>query len=90
MAKIQCEKIPQEVKEKKAIAIGGYAIFCQGFMKAVNITTEIQKADKKKKGIPAYGFIMYKNQKVYYCRYGFVEDPDIYSNEQLKDKHGKN
>jgi hypothetical protein len=89
MTQVECEKIPKEAKALKAIVMGGYAIFCQGFLKAANVTSELHSVDKKK-GIPAYGFIMYKKEKVYYCRYGFINSPDIYDNEQLKDKHGKN
>jgi hypothetical protein len=74
-------KIPANVKAIGAIAIGRYAIFCKGLLKASDVGSKLNKADKNK-GIPAVGYISHKGEKIYYCRYGFVNDPDIYANEK--------
>lgn len=70
-------KIPPNIKAIGAIAIGRYAVFCRGIIKASNIARKLDNADKKS-GIPAVGYISHKGDKTYYCRYGFVDDPDIY------------
>lgn len=70
-------KIPFEVIDIGAIGIAGYAIYCRGLLKAAAVCDKLHKADLRK-GIPLCGYMQYKGEKVYYCRYGFVEDPDIY------------
>lgn len=70
-------KIPPEIKAIGAIAIGPYAVFCKGLIKASNVAGKLNKADKKN-GIPGCGYLVYKKEKIYYCRYGFLNDPDIY------------
>lgn len=74
---IQFQKIPPDVKQIGAIAIGRYAIFCKGFLKATTIVDKLVKADNKK-GIPIVGFIQIKKEKIFYCRFGFINDNDIY------------
>ncbi len=70
-------KIPKAAKEIGAIAINQYAIFCKGILKAGNVVKILQKEEKK--GIPACGYVRVKGEKIYYCRYGFVDDKDIYA-----------
>lgn len=70
-------KIPQEAKKIGAVAIGRYAIFCEGILVAGEIHDKLAAADQKK-GLPAVGYISIKGQKIYYCRYAFVNDKDIY------------
>ena len=72
------KKIPKDAKAIGAIAIGQYAIFCKGLFKAGMLYNKLIAADKKR-SIPAVGYISYKGEKVYYCRYGFVNDPDVYA-----------
>lgn len=82
------KKIPLSEKAKKAIVCGRYAIFCFGLLKASKIADRLQKADIKN-GIPAYGYVTFKHERVYYCLYGFINDPDTYEPEQ-KQKTKKN
>jgi hypothetical protein len=70
-------KIPMEVKAIGAIAIDRYAVFCKGLLTAGAVVMKLQKAEKK--GLPAVGYLIHKGQKIYYCRYGFINDKDIYS-----------
>lgn len=72
------KKIPQKVKDEKAIAIGPFAVFCKGILKAAEVVKRLEKAEQKNGSIPAHGSLMYKNQQVYYCRVGLVNDADIY------------
>lgn len=69
-------KIPKSAREIGAIAINQYAVFCEGIFKAGKVVTRLQKAEKK--GMPACGYVSIKGEKIYYCRYGFVNDEDIY------------
>ena len=71
------KKIPQPVKAMGAVAGGRYAVFCVGLLKASAIIDRLQKADRRG-GIPAHGYVTYKKERVYYCLYGFVDDPNIY------------
>lgn len=70
-------KIPLEVKAIGAIASGRFAVFC-GLLKAGSVFTKLEKLDSEGKAFPMVGFITIKGEKIYYCRYGFVDDPDIY------------
>lgn len=70
-------KIPQEAKKIGAVAIGRYAIFCEGMLVAAEIHDKLAAADTKH-GMPAVGYISVKGKKIYYCRYAFVNDNDIY------------
>ena len=69
-------KIPKNVKNIGCIAIGNYAIFCKGVVKAANVHDKLIQSEKK--GIPAVGFLHFNKEKVYYCRLGFVNDKKIY------------
>ena len=80
-------KIPQEVKKTGCVAIGHYAVFCKSAVTAAQVATVIRKHDLEK-GIPAVGFLTIKGKKFYYCRYGFVNDPDIYA-KPIKKKSAK-
>jgi hypothetical protein len=71
------KKIPHRLKGQ-AIAIGPYAIFCTGLLRAAAIAKKLQGIDEHK-GIPAHGTVQYNKESIYYCRYGFVNDPDIYT-----------
>ena len=71
------KKIPQKVKDTGCIGIDRYAVFCKGLLKASSVVDKLSKAEKK--GIPAVGYVTIKGEKIYYCRYGFVDDPDIYA-----------
>lgn len=71
------KKIPQSAKAIGAVAGGRYAVFCVGLLKACAVIERLQKADQRG-GIPAYGYITYKGERVYYCLYGFVDNPDTY------------
>lgn len=70
-------KIPKKDREIGAIAINQYAVFCHRIFKAGEVVKKLQKA--KKKGMPACGYVSIKGVKIYYCRYGFVNDEDIYA-----------
>lgn len=72
------QKIPPHIRKQGCVAINGYAIFCKGLLKAAAISQALLKADKKT-GIPAVGTITHHKIKYYYCRYGFLKDPDIYT-----------
>jgi hypothetical protein len=71
-------KIPKKVREVGCIAINEWAIWCTGLLKAGVIMTRICRADKRG-GLPLVGYVSYKGERVYYCRYGLVGDEDIYS-----------
>jgi len=71
------KKIPKEIRVIGAVAIGRYAIFCKGVLKASTIATKLDKAEKN--GIPAVGYVTMKGEKIYYCRYGLINDPDVYA-----------
>jgi hypothetical protein len=71
------KKIPLTEKEKGSYALGQYAIFTDSLFKAATIAAKLSKADNKK-GIPAVGYVTHKGNKYYYCRYGFVNDAEIY------------
>lgn len=71
------KRIPASVKEKGCVAIGGWAVFCKGILRASEVVTRLQRADSKGK-CPIVGCLMFKGEKIYYCRYGFVDDADIY------------
>lgn len=71
-------KIPLEVKAIGAIASGRFAVFCNGLLKAGSVFTKLEKLDTKRKAFPAVGYIKINGEKIYYCRYGFVNDPEIY------------
>ncbi|MGZ3999593.1 MAG: hypothetical protein ACXVIY_03145 [Mucilaginibacter sp.] len=68
-----------------AIASGHYAVFAKGPLQASPAFVALHKADVST-GIPAYGKITVKGKVFYYCRYGFVNDPDIYAKAQGKSK----
>lgn len=70
-------KIPQKVREKGCVACGPYAVFC-GLLAAGKVFSQLNAQDNGQ-GIPAHGYIVIKGIKYYYCRYGLVSDPDIYS-----------
>ena len=70
-------KIPAKEKAKGAVANGGIAVF-GGMLSVGPAMVKLQKADASK-GIPAYGYITIEGKRWYYCRYGFLDDPDIYS-----------
>jgi hypothetical protein len=70
-------KIPQDVKAIGAIASGHYAVFC-GLMKAGEVFVKLQKDEDKGKSVPLVGYVTIKGKKIYYCRYGLVDDPSIY------------
>lgn len=72
------KKIPKDVKAIGAIGCGPYAIFCKGLLKASDVANRLQKAEKRN-GIPVVGYVSLKGEKIYYCRYGFVDDPDVYA-----------
>lgn len=71
-------KIPPDVKAIGAIASGHYAVFCNGLLKAGEVFVFLNKLEEKKKTIPLVGYVTVKGEKIFYCRYGFVNDPDIY------------
>lgn len=73
------QKIPKKVKEKGCIALGRYCVFA-GFLEAGKVVLAIQKAEKRG-AIPAVGYITIKGKKYYYCLYGLLNDPDIYSSK---------
>lgn len=73
------KKIPADVKAKGCICTGHFAVFCKGLLKASAVAAKLYKADKKRGGIPVVGYITHNKERVYYCRYGFVDDPDIYA-----------
>lgn len=72
-------QIPVKEKEIGVTAIGRYAIFVRGLLTATTIANKLAKLDNKG-GIPVHGFITFKKKKIYYCRFGFVNDDSIYSN----------
>ena len=72
------QKIPQKIKAIGSIAIGRYAIFCNGLLKAGEVCSLLEKQDEKK-GIPVVGYVTHRGEKIFYCRYGFINDPDVYS-----------
>lgn len=78
------KKIPPNIKAIGVIALGHYAIFCKGLIKAAAVATILQREDNKN-GIPGVGFITLKKEKIYYCRYGYVNNPIIYS-KRIKSK----
>lgn len=87
---IVCEKIPPEAKQIGAIAVGRYAIFCKGLIKAGTVCTILYKKDKRN-GIPFCGYVAIKKEKIYYCLYGFINDPSIYlNNDDLDTRVKKN
>jgi len=71
-------KIPISVKQTGSIAGSGYAVFCKGLLKASEVIVRLEKYDSGG-GLPAYGYLIHKKEKIYYCRYGFVNDPATYS-----------
>ena len=73
-------KIPLEEKAKGAIINGRIAVF-GSLLKVGPAMAKLQTADEKK-GIPAYGYITLAGNRFYYCRYGFLDDPDIYKTEK--------
>lgn len=73
-------KIPLEEKAKGAIVNGGIAVF-GSLLKVGPAMVKLQTADEKK-GIPAYGYITITGIRFYYCRYGFLNDPDIYKSQK--------
>jgi|GEM_PF-2599498 len=81
-------KIPHFLKGE-AIASGHYCVF-GNLLEVGPAFIALVKKDKAT-GIPAHGIIQVKGKKYYYCRYGFVSDPDIYTkpvNPKLKRKRG--
>lgn len=68
-------KIPQSEKAKGAVASGSFAVF-GGIMSVGAAFTALQKI---KTAIPAHGYITVAGKRFYYCRYGFLDDPEIYS-----------
>jgi hypothetical protein len=74
-----CSKLPLILKDSPdKIAIGHFCVFTGSLLTAGKITAKLYAQDKKKDGIPAYGFLHHKGKKIYWCKYGFVTDPDIY------------
>ena len=71
-------KIPALMKEIGVIASGHYAVFCKGLLKAGSVFTRLQKREDKGREIPLVGYFTVKGERIYYCRYGLVDEPDIY------------
>jgi hypothetical protein len=72
-------KIPLHLKDSPdKIATGHFCIFTGSLLVAGKIVTKLYALDKKHDGLPAYGQMVCKGKKVYWCKYGFVSDPDIY------------
>jgi hypothetical protein len=71
------KKIPASVKAEGCVASLDFAIFCKGLLTASEIIGRLYKADKKR-SIPIVGYVIFKKKRVFYCRIGFVDDPDIY------------
>lgn len=76
-------KIPWKVKESiGAVCCGHYAVFAP-LLKCGPAFLALQKQDEKK-GIPFHGKIVVKGVTYFYCRYGMVSDPDIYTKKPIK------
>lgn len=71
-------RIPQHLKDSPdKIAIGAFCVFAGSLLTAGAIVEKLYKKEGKH-GLPACGFMHYKGKKYWWCRYGFVNDPDIY------------
>lgn len=70
-------KIPLKVKEKGAIAGGHWAVYCDSIITASRICRKLNEASKKG-DCPLVGYVTSGGTRYYYCRYGFINDPDIY------------
>jgi hypothetical protein len=68
-------KIPKKIKKIGATASGGFVVF--GGM--LSVGPAMVKLQSFKKAIPAHGHLTIKGRKYWYCRYGLVDDPDIYA-----------
>jgi hypothetical protein len=68
-------KIPKELKGT-AVASGSWAVFA-GIIRAGKIFTMLQDIPTTK-AVPISGYFTDKAGKVYYCRYGFINDKEIY------------
>jgi len=76
-------KIPLKLKGTHVICGGHFAVFTDSFLKGTSVITELYKKEKSK-GLPCMGQISFKGIKYYWCRYGFVDDPDIYTKYKRK------
>lgn len=77
------KKIPPAVKEIGAVGITKWAVFCRGLLKAALVVDKLEKAEKRG-GVPIVGYLQMDGERIYYCRYGFVDDPDIYATPKTK------
>lgn len=71
------KKIPIKLYGQ-CVAIGHYAIFTKSVLTAGAVASKLEGIDKSK-GVPAHGTVQYNKESYYYCRYGFVDDRDIYT-----------
>jgi hypothetical protein len=73
---INFSKIPKEKKGTEVVAIGMFAVFCSSLRKASAV---VEQLHKKRGDIPACGYATVNREKVYWCRYGFLNDNTIYA-----------
>jgi hypothetical protein len=68
-------KIPKKIDKTQTVAIGSWVIFVKSLSEASAVAIALSRYDSA----PLVGHITLKGKKYYYCRYGFLNDPDIYS-----------
>lgn len=83
-------KIPQEVKAIGAVVSGHYAVFCKGLLKAGEVFVKLQKKEESGKSVPLVGYVTVERERIYYCRYGLLNDTTIYKGDTKGSKGTKN
>lgn len=71
-------KLPKRLfKNPDVCVMAQYCVFEASFLQAAKVATHLSK--KHVKGLAAMGRVTVAGKKYYYCLYGFLYDPDIYS-----------
>lgn len=70
-------KLPKELKESHNTASGSWVVFA-GMLAAGVVFEKIQLLESKKRTIPLVGYFIVNNKKVYYVRFGLLNDPDVW------------
>jgi len=66
-------KLPRRLLGAPRIDIGHLSVFCEGVLTASHVC---RKANRRAMA----GYVLVQGKRVYWVRYGFVNDPNAYSN----------
>tara|TARA_B100000508_G_C11464650_1_gene280976 strand:+ start:908 stop:1123 length:216 start_codon:yes stop_codon:yes gene_type:complete len=68
-------KLPKRLKKEEVVAIGPIAVWTKSIITAGEVLTRVQR----RKSVGLCGTATVKGKKIYWCRYGFLNDDMIYT-----------